>query len=131
LAEITGGIKGASAQLINRELDRSGSVWQTESFDRVLRSSESLDAKVAYILDNPVRAGLVSKWDNYAWTWKRLERHPYAVAWPPRSARLDSRGGCPYASSERPDGITHNFTLNLPASTTRFRPSMKTQTASG
>ena len=40
-------------------------------FDRVLRSSESLDAKVAYILDNPVRAGLVSKWEEYSWTWKR------------------------------------------------------------
>jgi REP element-mobilizing transposase RayT len=60
LAEIMGGIKGASAQLINRDLGRSRSVWQTESFDRVLRSSESLDAKMAYILDNPVRAGLVS-----------------------------------------------------------------------
>jgi REP element-mobilizing transposase RayT len=64
LAEIMGGIKSASAQLINRELDRCGKVWQTESFDRVLRSSESLDAKAAYILDNPVRAGLVSKWDD-------------------------------------------------------------------
>jgi hypothetical protein len=43
LAEIMGGIKGASAQLINRELGHRGRVWQTESFDRVLRSSESLD----------------------------------------------------------------------------------------
>ncbi len=75
-----GGIKGASAQLINRELGRSGKVWQTESFDRVLRSSESLDTKLDYILRNPVRAGLVSKWDDYAWMWKRLEKHPYAVA---------------------------------------------------
>jgi REP element-mobilizing transposase RayT len=80
LAGIMGGIKGASAQLINRELDRRGRVWQTESLDRVLRSSESLDAKVAYILHNPVRAGLVSKSEDYAWTWRRTERHPYAVA---------------------------------------------------
>jgi putative transposase len=80
LAEIMGGIKGAAAQLINRELDRRGRVWQTESFDRVLRSSESLDAKVAYILDNPVRSGLVCKWEDYTWTWKRKVEHPYAVA---------------------------------------------------
>jgi len=80
LAEIMGGIKGASAQLINRELDRQGRVWQTESFDRVLRSSESLDAKVAYILDNPIRAGLVSQWKDYAWTWRRPEKNPSAVA---------------------------------------------------
>ena len=42
LAEIMGAIKGASAQLINRELGRTRHVWQTESFDVVLRSSESL-----------------------------------------------------------------------------------------
>jgi hypothetical protein len=38
LAEIMGGIKGASAQLINGGLGRRGRVWQTESVDRVLRS---------------------------------------------------------------------------------------------
>jgi REP element-mobilizing transposase RayT len=80
LAEIMGGIKGASAQLINRALDRRGRVWQTESFDRVLRSSEALDAKVAYILDNRVRAGLTSRPEDYAWTWRRVQKHPYAVA---------------------------------------------------
>jgi hypothetical protein len=61
LAEIMSRIKSASVQLINRKLGRRGRVWQTESFDRVLRSSESLDAKVGYIPDNPVRAGLVSR----------------------------------------------------------------------
>jgi REP element-mobilizing transposase RayT len=45
LAEIVGAMKGASAQLINHALCRIGRVWQTESFDRVLRSSESLDAE--------------------------------------------------------------------------------------
>jgi REP element-mobilizing transposase RayT len=79
LAKIMCGIKGASAQLINRELGCQGRVWQTESFDRVLRSSESLDAKVAYILDNPVRAGLAATWDDYAWTWRRPEKHPSVV----------------------------------------------------
>jgi len=73
LAEIMGAIKGASAQLINQKLCRIGKVWQTESFDRVLRSSESLDAKIAYILENPVRAGLVSRWRDYPWIWARRE----------------------------------------------------------
>ncbi len=80
LAEIMGGIKGASAQLINQALGRRGRAWQTESFDRVLRSSESLDAKIGYILDNPIRAGLASKWHDYAWVWRRTEEHPHAVA---------------------------------------------------
>jgi REP element-mobilizing transposase RayT len=80
LAEIMDGIKGASAQLINRKLGRYGRVWQTESFDRVLRSTESLDAKVAYIRDNPVRAGLVAKPEEYPWIWRRSETNPSAVA---------------------------------------------------
>jgi REP element-mobilizing transposase RayT len=74
LAEIMGAIKGASAQFINRELGRIGNVWQTESFDRVLRSSESLDAKIAYVIQNPVRAGLVSKCEDYPWIWRRPGR---------------------------------------------------------
>jgi hypothetical protein len=36
-----------------------GKVWQDESFDHVLRSDESLAAKMAYVAENPVRAGLV------------------------------------------------------------------------
>ena len=80
LAEIMGAIKGSSAQLINRKLGRRGKVWQTESFDHVLRSSESFDAKVTYILDNPVRAGLVAKWDEYRWVWRRGEKHPFVAA---------------------------------------------------
>jgi len=51
LARITKAIKGTSAHLINRELGRAGRVWQEESFDRVLRISEKLEEKIAYILD--------------------------------------------------------------------------------
>jgi REP element-mobilizing transposase RayT len=49
LARITKAIKGPSAHLINRRLGRPGRVWQEESFDRVLRISEKLDEKIAYI----------------------------------------------------------------------------------
>jgi REP element-mobilizing transposase RayT len=45
LIEIMRGIKGASARAINECLGRHGPVWQEESFDHVLRSSEGLDAK--------------------------------------------------------------------------------------
>ena len=57
LIEILRGIKGASGRAINQFLQRHGPVWQEESFDHVLRSSESMDAKAAYILENPVRKG--------------------------------------------------------------------------
>jgi REP element-mobilizing transposase RayT len=78
LAEIMDAIKGASAHKVNKPLGRQGRVWQVESFDHVLRSSESLDAKIAYLLENPVRAGLVRDWDAYPWLWKRAMMNPFA-----------------------------------------------------
>ena len=71
LAEILGGIKGASAHGVNRALGRKGHVWQDESFDHVLRCDESLIEKGEYICQNPVRKGLVSHPDEYPWLWRR------------------------------------------------------------
>ena len=69
VAEIMQGIKSASAHQINRLLNRSGQVWQRESFDRVLRREESIRAKVEYMVQNPVRAGLVKIATEYQWLW--------------------------------------------------------------
>ena len=63
------GIKSASGHKINRLLNRSGQVWQRESFDRVLRREESIHAKVEYMVQNPVRAGLVKTATEYQWLW--------------------------------------------------------------
>jgi len=78
LVEIMKAIKGASAHAINRRLCRHGAIWQEESFDRVLRSSDNLDAKIDYVLQNPVRAGLVQDWRKYPWLWRRPLQNPYA-----------------------------------------------------
>jgi REP element-mobilizing transposase RayT len=78
LAEITDAIKGASAHKINRALDRRGRVWQAESFDHVLRSSESLDQKMQYLLENPVRRCLVRQSQDYPWIWLKPFANPYA-----------------------------------------------------
>ena len=76
LARITKAIKGASSHLINRQRGGAGRVWQEESFDRVLRASEKLEEKVAYILDNPVRMGLVPAPQEYPWLWVAPELEP-------------------------------------------------------
>jgi len=78
LVEIMKAIKGASAHMINRHAGNHGAIWQEESFDRVVRSSESLDAKVDYILQNPVRKALVQDWREYKWTWQPPKENPYA-----------------------------------------------------
>lgn len=63
-------IKSFSARQINAKLGTE-SLWQDESFDHVLRSSESLDSKIAYILANPVRKGLVNLPEGYLWMWRK------------------------------------------------------------
>ena len=68
--EIVGGIKGASSHSINNALNRSGHVWQDESFDHVIRHQESLEAKIQYVRQNPVRRGLVKKPEDYKWLWQ-------------------------------------------------------------
>jgi len=69
LPELMSGIKGSSAHAINKALGRSGPVWQSEFFDHVIRSTESLDQKIRYIRMNPVRAGLVDRPEEYPWLW--------------------------------------------------------------
>jgi len=61
------GIKSTSAHRINRTLNQAGQIWQHESFDHVLRREESIPAKVQYICENPVRAGLVNSPEEYRW----------------------------------------------------------------
>jgi REP element-mobilizing transposase RayT len=78
LAEIMDAVKGVAAHKINRVLSRKGRVWQPESFDHVLRTSENLDAKMIYLLENPVRAGLVEHSNDYPWLWKKPFVNPFA-----------------------------------------------------
>jgi REP element-mobilizing transposase RayT len=69
LPEILHGIKSASAHAVNKALGRKGRVWQEESFDHILRSSESLAGKAEYICNNPVRKGLVRSAGEWPWLW--------------------------------------------------------------
>ena len=69
LVEILQCLKSATAHRINRLLGISGPVWEEESFDHVLRSDESLKEKGEYIRQNPVKAGLVDRAEDYKWLW--------------------------------------------------------------
>jgi len=62
-------LKSTTAHRINRLLRTSGPVWEEESFDHVLRSDESLREKSEYIRQNPVKAGLVARPEDYRWLW--------------------------------------------------------------
>jgi REP element-mobilizing transposase RayT len=43
----------------------SGALWQKSFYDHGVRDVADFDAIVAYILDNPVRAGLAETWEDY------------------------------------------------------------------
>ena len=85
LVEIMQAIKSVSSHAIQHRVGNRGAIWQEESFDRIVRSSESLDAKIAYILQNPVRKGLVNDWRQYRWLWRSPEKSPYV---PPSEAEF-------------------------------------------
>ncbi len=58
LGRILQRLKGASARMINQALGRSGTFWQAETFDHIVRSEAQLDHYRRYIAGNPDKAGL-------------------------------------------------------------------------
>ena len=42
-------------------------VWYSEGLDHVIRKEESLEEKLEYIRNNPVRRGLVKSPEQYRW----------------------------------------------------------------
>jgi REP element-mobilizing transposase RayT len=50
------------------KLGGSGRLWQPSARDRLKRPSEPLETLVAYIANNPVRAGLVPRWTEWPYT---------------------------------------------------------------
>jgi REP element-mobilizing transposase RayT len=47
----------------NRHMGRCGGpLWQRSANDHVCRTAETAEAVLAYIVNNPVRAGLVARW---------------------------------------------------------------------
>jgi putative transposase len=62
-------IKGGSGNLCNRVLGRSGSFWQAESYDHYVRNDQELQNIAGYIIQNPVKAGLVDDWQEWKFTY--------------------------------------------------------------
>lgn len=62
-------IKGRTARECNKVLNRSGAFWQHESYDHVVRNDKELSRIVNYVLNNPVKAGLCEKWEDWKWNY--------------------------------------------------------------
>jgi REP element-mobilizing transposase RayT len=69
MAEVMQSTKGFTAHEVNRTLKKRGRVWQDESFDHIIRHDETLESKMEYLKQNPVRRGLVTRPELYPWLW--------------------------------------------------------------
>jgi type I restriction enzyme R subunit/putative DNA methylase len=68
-SRLMGSLKGATAREANRILDRTGETfWQAESYDHWVRNGEEFGRIVAYIENNPVKAGVVDRAGAYRWS---------------------------------------------------------------
>ena len=65
LLKVMQSLKSYTANEMNKALQRSGGFWQHESFDRVIRDRIELEYRINYVLDNPVKVGIVSHWSEY------------------------------------------------------------------
>ncbi len=68
LSNILKSIKGVSARLVNKFNNTTGSIWQSESFDRIIRDEKELYDILEYLLNNPVKKGLIDDpWKYDGW----------------------------------------------------------------
>jgi REP element-mobilizing transposase RayT len=66
--------KSFTAHAANARLGRSGEFWQREYLDRYVRNAEHYERVVAYIEENPVKAGLAATGDEWLWSSARFRR---------------------------------------------------------
>lgn len=75
-SRILKGTKGKSARLINLHRGTTGSIWQAESYDRIIRDENELLEKLNYMLENPLKRGLTKDPWNYPGWYLSPERKP-------------------------------------------------------
>ncbi len=66
---LLGALKGCTAREANLVLGRTGQpFWQAESYDHWVRDENQFERIVAYIENNPVKAGFVTRPEDYPWS---------------------------------------------------------------
>ncbi len=71
LASIMHSLKGYTSNRCNSVLNRTGQFWEHESYDHIVRDEAEESRIVEYILNNPVKAGLVECWQDWPWNFWR------------------------------------------------------------
>jgi REP element-mobilizing transposase RayT len=69
ISKIMQSLKRYSARESNKILNRTGTFWQDESYDHLVRDNDEFKSIIEYIILNPVKAGLVENWKDYPYTY--------------------------------------------------------------
>jgi putative transposase len=68
-------VKGSTSRECNKVLGLTGNIfWQSERYDRALRWREHR-VTFNYIVQNPVKAGIVKHWREHPWTYVNEKLH--------------------------------------------------------
>jgi REP element-mobilizing transposase RayT len=68
-----GDFSNAFKRLLRQRLGEQDWEWQRGCFDHLLRSDESFSDKWAYVRENPVRASLVQRWEEWPYFFGLIE----------------------------------------------------------
>ncbi len=64
-------LKGRTGHACRKLIGGSGAFWQHESYDHVVRNQREFENIISYILNNPVKAGLVKDWKEWPYSFLR------------------------------------------------------------
>jgi len=98
LSEVVHSWKSFTAHRVSDLLGRAGTLWQVEYFDRFIRNPEHFARARAYIRENPVKAGLVERSEEWRFS----------------SAGREKAGGTPAVPGRCPGGIGAGGTPAVP-----------------
>lgn len=63
--------KSRTAHAINLAEDTHGPLWQAGYYERQMRSEADLRQQARYVVENPLRRGLIEKIEDYPFWWCR------------------------------------------------------------
>ena len=75
MSSIVGDWKSVTAHRCGKLLGESGRFWHKEMFDRYIRNEQHYQNALAYIENNPVKAGLCKRPEDWLWSSARLGTH--------------------------------------------------------
>jgi REP element-mobilizing transposase RayT len=108
LSTIVKSWKSFTAHKINRQSNRSGTLWQADYFDRYIRNETHFLATAHYIETNPVAAGLCESAADWPWSFAYRSADVSSAGSPTRNADVSSAvsptGSADVSSAVSPTG---------------------------